>query len=250
MTYIQIAPKYERLREFIELIPERMATEGETIHDGRNLIKVLDAGDGLRLNVKRFHRPRLLNAIVYSAGLRKPKGVRAFGYPPLLLKAGIETPEAVAYIEERHAGLIGLSYFVSVQCPYPNRFYEVLDMPESEYVPLAEAFARFTARMHEARLMHRDYSPGNILWQRDNGGGYRFSVVDINRMYFGDVTMQQGCANFARLWGCRKFFDTMARAYAQARGMDEQTCMDEVWRCRQKFWRRYTRKHKMQMPDM
>lgn len=250
MLSTEISPRYSSLRPFIESLPSRMEHEGETIHNGRNLIKVFTTPDGLRLNVKRYHAPRFVNALVYSFGLRKPKGRRAFDYPTLLLNAGIETPEAVAYIEDRSMGLLKESYFVSIQCPYPNRFYEVLSMDESLFVPLAEAFACFTARMHEARMMHRDYSPGNILWRRDSDGAFHFSVVDINRMYFGEVSLQQGCANFARMWGCKKFFDTIARTYAHERNMDEATCLSTVWEERMRFWRRYTRKHKMEMPDL
>lgn len=242
-TTITISPKYSALRSFLESLPARMESEGETIHDGRNLIKVFTAPGGLCLNVKRYHRPHFINAFVYSTGLRHPKGRRAFDYPALLLRAGVETPEAVAYIEERCCGIIGLSYFVSLQCPYPNRLYNIPHEPESLYVPLAKELARFTARIHEAGMVHRDYSPGNILWQQDSDGSFHFSVVDINRMYFGKVSLKRGCANFARLWGTKKFFETIARTYAQTRHMDEETCVRETLEARRRFWTKYIKKH-------
>lgn len=245
MQKIEISPKYSYLRTFIESLPARMADEGETIHKGRNLIKVITAPDGLRLNVKRYHAPRLFNTIVYSTGLRTPKGRRAFDYPQRLLSHGIETPEAVAYIEERHMGLLAESYFISIQCPYPNRFYEIIDDPEELYIPLAKAFARFTARMHEAQMMHCDYSPGNILWQRSDDGTFHFSVVDINRMHFGNVTLEMGCANFARLWGTRLFFETIAEAYANERHLDADACREALMQARRKFWAKYTKHHKV-----
>lgn len=241
-----ISPKYSHLRDFIESLPSRFDSEGTIIYKARNLIKVIDAPDGMRLNVKRYHAPRFINALVYSWGIRKPKGERAFSYPTLLLNAGIETPEPVAYIEHRTMGILRESYFVSLQCPYPNRFYKLADAPEELYVPLAEAFARFTARIHEANMLHRDYSPGNILWQLDDDGTYHFSIVDINRMYFGSVPLKMGCRNFARLWGSRGFFETIAKAYAKARGMNERECVDETLKARLKFWRRYGRHHNVE----
>lgn len=251
MMSIKISTKYSYLKPFIMSLPERMENEGDTLHDGRNLIKVFTTDDGLRLNVKRYHAPHFINAIVYSTSLRTPKGQRAFEYPSLLLDAGIETPEAVAYMERRTAGLLRESYFVSIQCPYPNRFYEVLDMEADEYRPLAEAFARFTARMHKANMMHRDYSPGNILWQRNDDGTYDFSVVDINRMYFGEVSIERGCANFARLWGRKDFFDTIAHTYAKERGTGEEECAEQVWKYRMRFWKKYAKRHKVTfMPDV
>ncbi len=243
MQRIEIQEKYSHLRPFIESLPSRMADEGETIHNGRNLIKVFTTPDGLSLNVKRYHAPHFLNAIIYSLAIRQPKGRRAYEYPSLLLKAGVETPEAVAYIENRQMGILQESYFISIQCPYPNRFYEVIDADEDFYTPLAEAFAKFTARMHNARMLHRDYSPGNILWQRDDNGNFHFSVVDINRMHFGNVPLKMGCANFARLWGKKKFFTTIAKVYAQERGFSIDECIDTILEERKLFWTKYSKRH-------
>lgn len=245
MLNITLSPRYEHLRAFIASLPSAIVDSGETVHNGRNLIKTFTAPDGTRLNVKRYHRPSLINAIVYSTGIRQPKGRRAYDYPPLLLAKGIETPEAVAYIEERHGGLLGFSYFVSVQCTYPNRFYEIPDDPAELYIPLAEAFARFTARMHEARMLHRDYSPGNILWQRSDDGTFHFSIVDINRMFFGEVSLRRGCANFARLWGPKPFFEHIARVYAQERHFDTTECLNVIMAERRRFWTKYARHHKV-----
>lgn len=243
MMSIRIADKYAHLKAFIESIPERMEHEGETIHNGRNLIKVMQTPDGLSVNVKRYHAPHFLNAIIYSTSLRTPKGQRAYEYPSILLSKGVETPEAVAYIENRVMGILKESYFISLQCPYPNRFYEVIKMKEEECLPLAEAFARFTAHMHEEQLLHRDYSPGNILWQKDDKGEYHFSVVDINRMYFGEVTMKAGCANFARLWGSKKFFKRIAEVYAKERGMNYEDCLSNIMEQRKLFWTKYSKRH-------
>ena len=238
----KIYPAYAAIGDFLESVPELMTTQGETLHAGRNLIKVLRAPDGRLFNVKRYHCPSPLNAIVYSLGLRQPKGRRAAIYPALLAKAGIETPQVAAYIEERRCGLLRFSWLVTVQCPYERRLYEVVDDAPEVYLPLAEALGRMTARMHEAEMLHRDYSPGNILW-REEHGEYRFSVVDINRMRFGKVSLETGCANFARLWGPKDFFIAMARSYASCRGFDAQQCIEATLRHRRAFWTRYARRH-------
>lgn len=251
MRHIIISPDYGHLRDFIDTIPERMQHEGTTIYEARNLIKVMQAPDGTLLNVKRYHRPALPNNIVYSTGLRTPKGMRAYRYPTLLLSAGIDTPEPVAYIEDRHCGLLGMSYFISLQCPYPHRLYEVAQMDDAQSLPLARAFATFTAHMHDKGFMHKDYSPGNILWQKDDDGSYHFSLVDINRMYFGKVDMTEGCRNFRRLWGNKMFFEECAKTYAAARGMDEKKCVDLTLEARKKFWTSYLKRHDVEYePDL
>lgn len=245
MTTIQTNPKYSHLSGFIESIPHSFSASGDTIHEGRNTIKVFTLPDGTMLNVKRYHRPSGPNLLIYSSGIRKPKGLRAYNYPQILLSRGISTPEAVAYIEERRFGLLGFSYFVSIQCPYEHTLYDIGNAEEGTYETLAAEFARFTATIHEKQLMHLDYSPGNILYTRTPSGAYRFSLVDINRMYFGSVTMQKGLSNFKRLWGPKRFFTLMIREYAAARGFDEEEALAYAMEERRKFWTRYQKKHEV-----
>lgn len=242
MRYIRINPKYNHLRLFIESIPEIIQYEGELIKDGRNLIKVFNTPDGQIINVKRYHIPNGPNRLIYSLGLRKPKGQRAYEYPEILLQKGINTPENIAYIEERHGILLGHSYFICTQCPYEHELYEVGHAPEGTYDELAIALATFTAHMHESGVLHRDYSPGNILWNHD-AEGYHFSIIDTNRMYFGPVDMKRGCANFARLWGPKQFIVLLASQYAHLRGFDEEQVIETVLKYRARFWKRFLKKH-------
>ena len=238
-TTMRVNQKYEKLRPWLETLPERFEREGKEIYHLRNLIKVMDAPDGLLLNVKRYHKPRFPNSFVYSLGIRQPKGKRAFEYPEKLLEAGFETPEPVAYIEQRSCGIIGYSFFVSLQCQYGHTMYEVANGKTEDYAPLMEALGLYTARLHDAKILHLDYTPGNILWKQDSQGNYHFSLVDINRMYFGEVDMLKGCENIKKMWGSRELISIMVRSYACARGFDENTCEEVVMRLRRNFWRHY-----------
>lgn len=239
---IIINPKYDYLQEFIKSLPFIFEKEGKTIHTGRNIIKVMPVG-GLELNVKRYGVPVFFNRIIYSF-FRSSKGKRAYAYPQALLSKGFETPEAIAYIEEKKCGLIGYSYFVSIQSPYRRKFYEFGDADINTCRDVVIAFARYTAALHEAGIMHKDYSPGNILFDKRDGT-WHFSLVDINRMYFGEVSLEKGCANFARLWGQKAFFKLLAEEYAAARGADRKQCVDWVLAYRKKFWMRYKKRHEL-----
>lgn len=244
-----INAKYQQWEDFLRGIPTIFDHEGRTIYTGRNLIKVLSLPDGTAINVKRYHAPRGINALIYSTGLRKPKGLRAFQYPERLLSLSIDTPEALAYTEIRRFGLLRESYLVTQQCPYRHTFYELGDAAEGTYELLAEAFGRYTAHMHECGVMHRDYSPGNILWdelvgETDNHT-YVFSIVDINRMYFGPVSMEQGCRNLCRLWGPKRFFLLVVRHYAEARGFDVSEAERIALEARATFWKRFGKKHRI-----
>lgn len=242
MIRITVNPKYEFLREYIVRLPGTFENEGVEIYSGRNLIKVMTI-DGLEINVKRYGIPALINRLVYSS-FRMSKGKRAFTYPSTLLQKGFETPEPIAYIEERENNLIGYSYFISLQSPYKRTFYEFGDADVENCRDIVIAFARYTASLHEAGILHQDYSPGNILFDEIDGE-YHFSLVDINRMRFGKVSIKEGCSNFARLWGQISFFKLLAKEYAIARGSNENICVERVLFYRKIFWLRYLRRHEV-----
>ena len=238
-----INPKYYHLEESIKRIPELFEKQGRVLYDRRNLIKEMLLEDSLlinSINVKRYGVPKLINRIAYSF-FRQPKGERAFIYPQILLQKGFETPEPIAYIEFKKNGLIDYSYFVSVQCPYQRTFYEFGDAdPNSgECVDIIRAFAHYTASLHENGILHQDYSPGNILFDKI-GNNYRFSLVDL-----GEVGLEAGCANFARLWGQKEFFVQLAKAYAKARHWDEAYCVGRVLFYRKAFWSKYQKRHEL-----
>ena len=245
MRKIKINPKYEHLRSFIESIPDIFEQEGKEIYHLRNVIKVLKAPDGTLVNVKRFHQPRSLNRLIYSWNVRTPKGQRAYEYSFLLNRKGINTPEAIALIEERNIlNLLGYSYLITIQCDYPHTLYEIKDAKEEEYKPLAKALSHYAAKMHLAQMMHKDFTPGNILWTKDNEG-YQFTIVDINRMYFGNVSIRKGLNNMKRFWGPKLFTEILAEEYAKVRNYNSRKAVDFILKKREKFWRRFSQKHEV-----
>lgn len=255
MRTVNINPKYEYLHDFVLSLPERMDNDGTYIYGGRrNLIKLFEAPDGTQLNVKRYQKPNLISNIVYSTGLRSPKGRRAFKYPIILHERGIETPEPVAYIEERCCGLLGYSYFISLQCPYQHRLYELGNATEDVFAPMAKALAAFAAHMHDCEVLHLDFSPGNVLWEKttvhspntEEKYKYRFSIVDINRMRFGPVSMKDGCNSFVRLWGPKHFIELLTKEYAQLRGFDTEAALSYTMDKRKQFWLRYQKKREIE----
>lgn len=242
---IKINPKYEHLKSFIESIPNVFEKQGEVIYNKRNLIKVLTAPDGTLVNVKRFHIPHGLNSLIYSWGFRKPKGWRAFEYAKILTGKGIGTPLPIALIEERNfLGILGFSYLVTLQCDYGHTLYEVGKAKAGEYELLAKALAHFAATLHNRRILHKDFTPGNILWKQDDEG-FHFMLVDINRMKFKPVSIKKGLKNLCRFWGPKDFTRLLATEYAQVRNYDEAEAVSYVMKKRRKFWTRYGKKHEI-----
>ena len=241
--------RYHSMQDFLLGLPPRMDEEGERVYDGkRNLIKRFLSPDGEPLIVKRYHRPRFINLFVYSWNLRQPKGIRAFQYATILRKHGIGTPEPIAYMEDRSGSLLRESWLITTECPYKHLLYEMGTAEPAVYEPVAKALAAFTAHMHEEGIVHKDFSPGNILWDKDQNDNIVFSLVDINRMYFGPVDIHRGCANFARLWGPKRFIELLIRDYARLRHLDEAEALRIAFAAREKFWTRYQRHHEIPFP--
>ena len=237
--------KYTALRPFVEQLPSRFNEEGTLVQDRRNTIKLFVCDDGTELVVKRYRIPRGINRFIYSLGIRKPKGERAFLYVERLLKKGIDSPTSVAYIEERKWGLLGYSYLVSLKCPYEHRMYELGYAPAEIYEPFVQPFGEYCARLHDAGILHRDFTPGNVLWTKDGKGMYHFSLIDINQMGFGKVSLKKGCQNICRFWGPKRMIQLIARAYGEARGGDPDICERMVMEERRRFWPRYLRKKRI-----
>ena len=171
----------------------------------------------------------------------------------------------MAYIEDRNAiGLLRQCWFVSIQCPYSHLLYEMGNATPDVYEPMAIALARFAAHMHQQEVLHLDFSPGNILWEGHTPAThhpspttlssfhpftfspFHFSIVDINRMRFGPVSMKDGCKSFVRLWGPKRFIQLLVEEYARQRGFDPETCVKITMQERTRFWNHYQKKREME----
>ena len=242
MMMIVENPEQKQFSDFVNTIHRQFDKGGTVIYQQRNEIRVFEVNN-LLINVKKFKIPNLFNRVVYTF-FRKSKAQRSYMYAFKLKAMGIETPEPVAYILTKRGGLLQYSYYISRQVDYNRNLYEFGEGGIEGREHILDAFAGFTASIHEKGIFHKDYSPGNILFKVENGK-VEFCIVDINRMRFGKVSVLQGCLNFVRLWGQKPFFDRVIRRYAELRHANPDKCMKTVWQARKKFWKRYTRKHPM-----
>jgi len=242
MKTVVIHPDYAFYSDFINRLPAIFHTRGETIYQGRNEIKVFDV-NGVKLNVKKYKVPIYINRLIYTF-FRTTKAYRAYTYALKLLDRGIETPPPIAYLIFKRAGLIHQCYFISLQSSYSHTMYEFGKGSLKGREFIIRSLVSFTAKLHDEGIYHRDFSPGNILFQL-SGDGVKFSLVDINRLQFRRVSIKKGCANFARLWGGDVMFRLIAQEYAVARHADRDDCTRWVFDYRKRFWRKYTRKHVM-----
>ena len=72
--------------------------------------------------------------------------------------------------------------------------------------------------MHNAGILHRDFSPGNILFTGTPALGFNFYHIDLNRMTFDVKSRQKLLSMFGRLSTSRDAIKSLAGYYAEAAG--------------------------------
>lgn len=215
---IVINPSYSILTDFIQRLPEAFDTEGDVIYTGRNILKRYQI-QGLDLVVKSFKIPILVNRFAYTF-LRKSKACRSYEYAFEILQRGCDTPAPIAYIEEYRSGLLYRSYYVSIYDAASETVRPYVSGDIADPGNLFKSLACYTAKLHEAGILHIDYSPGNILLGKNPDGSYRFSLIDINRLCFKELTLDECLRNFDRLCLSVSASTRLAEEYAVCRSLD------------------------------
>lgn len=103
-----------------------------------------------------------------------------------LRNLGVDTPEEVAFVEERRYGILKVSYFFSLYSDYRP----VMELIEGKALDaniqkgLFDQLATFIHHIHWAGILHRDLNIGNILCAEKQPGVFSFQLIDTNRMEF------------------------------------------------------------------
>lgn len=238
-------------RQLLEQLAQRGIPDGSCrIYKGRNSLYAIPDPEGRgRLNIKDFHRPNFPNNIVYT-NLRLSKARRSFENATRLLEMGFLTPEPIGWAEVKEGVRLTRSYYISRQLEDVDTVRDWERFPDCDR--LLRALAGFMARLFEAGVWHKDFSPGNILFRR-KGEEYEFYLVDVNRMEF-DVKSR------SRLMGFFRCITTepeqtrrLARYYAEVTGQDPEATEREAMaqlekylaeKARHRFFKRLTRRGK------
>lgn len=218
---------YHSLKASFEGIREIFAGDDHSIHIARNELKIIELG-GIKTVVKSFKVPHLLNRIVYTY-FRKSKAYKSYHNALHLEELGISTPMPIALIEFYESGLLGESFFIAEYFEYDFTIRTPLLEALEDRETIFKAFAAYTYDLHQKGVWHLDYSPGNILIKRTDKG-YKFSIVDINRMEFRPISTLEGCENFNKLWASDEELEIMGREYARLSGFNVAVTIAEMKR--------------------
>lgn len=224
MIKYKINPIYSSVfKDFLLNIKLFFSQNMQSIHKARNEIKVLEYADQ-NIVVKSFKVPHFINKIAYGF-FRDSKAKKSYENSMKIIDF---VPEPIGYIEFKKFGLLLESYFVSKKFTYDFTIREpLLDKNFEDKVRIFHEFAHFTYKLHEQGILHLDYSPGNILIKKENSG-YRFKIVDINRMQFKTLLLKDRLKNFSQLWAKDEDLVIMIKSYAELIGEDEDVCITKA----------------------
>ena len=188
----------DRYLDLVEKIEDYLCdTTAKTLFDARNTITNIQY-QGESLIVKKFKIPNIVNQFAYR-WIRDSKAKRSFDYSMRLQKLQIPTSNPIGYIEKHRMLLLKESYYISTMIEHDFEIRAVLaDKEFKDRKTILKQFVNFTYQLHEKGVYHIDYSPGNILIKQD-GDNYKFAIVDVNRMLFKNLTIQERLFNFSKL---------------------------------------------------
>jgi serine/threonine protein kinase len=230
----QLHPAYPQLQPLIDDIEVHFQRAVDVLHAERNEIRGV-MFEKKKYIIKSFKRPNPINRVVYRY-LRASKAKRSYDYSLRLGEA--LCPQPIAYIEQCHYGLLTHSYYISHYFKYDFTIRPLLDDDDFENRHLIlQKFAEFTYQLHQRGILHRDYSPGNILIKKQQNN-YIFNIIDVNRMQFKHLTLKDRLSNFARLMVDDDTMKTILYRYAQLMGKPQDELLNAAINYRNQFTRR------------
>lgn len=219
-----VADGHPEIEDLVKtLISDGVPSGAKMIYKGRNRVYALTLPDGSEVNIKAFKIPRVLNPYIYTL-FRKSKARRSYENSLQLMSLGINVPEPLAYIEIRKGVKLGRSYYISRQIDAQNvRDWD--EKPDTE--PLLRALAKEIVKIQKAGVLHKDFSPGNVLYTGNQTDGYTFYYIDLNRMKFGVYDHRRLMTMFKAISLDPDQTGRLARYFGEAAGLDPETAERE-----------------------
>lgn len=239
----ELSPQYQHLRAVVDDIATNgVPADAVEIYRARNRVYTLQR-EGITLNIKAFKVASFPNNYIYTT-LRRSKARRSMENARQLMAEGFHTPDPVAWIEVRDGARLKQSYYISIQLDNAADMRCWQDNPAA--MAALPAMAHLLAHLHHKGVWHKDFSPGNILWTLTPDHGYRFYLIDLNRMRFGVHNRKRQMSNFAAI-NIESEAETahLARLYAEAYGDESDPYLIEraALQARRHYLRRKQRLH-------
>jgi hypothetical protein len=134
---------------------------------------------------------------------------------------------------ESNGLLFGKSYFVSLKSSCSHIYKELFERKFDEEDEVLKQVAVVTATLHNNNISHLDYGRANILFEKV-GEEIKIELVDLNRMRFAPVSMDEGCKNLERLPATPRMHKILSEEYARLRGFNPDKCLELMKKYRSK----------------
>lgn len=243
---MSVTIKTDNSNELINQLAETLAKNGvpeqaKRIYKGRNSVYSLKLADGSEVNIKAFKIPRGLNPYIYTL-FRKSKARRSYENSLRLLEMNIRVPLPLGYVEVRKGINLTRSYYISRQIEADNmRDWEKKPNVES----LLRALAKEIVRFHECGVLHKDFSPGNILYTGNQTDGYMFYYIDLNRMTFDVHNHRRLMTMFKAINLNPEETARIGRYYGEAAGIGADVAEKEAREALQTYFDKKSRKRRL-----
>jgi hypothetical protein len=239
-------PDFKKLEPKFDFLIDNFKKSGESVGFGkRNAIKAFDV-DGLKINVKSFRKPGLINGLIYGY-FRKSKAQRSFEYATMLLSKKIGTPQPFAFYEEK--SFLGLqeSYYFSLQQDVDGMFQTLIfeeNFPNRDEI--IRQSAAFFFKIHNEGIEFLDNTAGNTLFKKTGENQYEFYLVDLNRMRFhSELSLEIRIKNLSRLTANAHINEVLSREYAKLYSVSETLFYDKLQKEATAVWEKFNQRRRI-----
>jgi hypothetical protein len=173
-----------------DLMPENLGSHAElsVLRDRRNrLWNIAHPHDRQQQLTIKLSRPRGIKRLTHR--FRPSKGMRHWNNASAMLHRGISTPTPVAFYERHHKSGIRDSYYICEFIPDTfssrhvcNAFRQgQKDFRGLDKQQWFDFLTGIICRMHNAGILHRDLSVGNLMLKQEKDGLITPYLIDIGR---------------------------------------------------------------------
>lgn len=224
-----------------QLITALPSNKNVLVEGKRNVIKKASYNDA-PITIKQFKKLNFVKAVIYTY-FRENKAKRSFEYAKYLLEHDILTPEPYAYVEVKNSfGLLCECYYVCQLIQYDFTIREIIHdplFPKREKI--LEGFTEFSFKLHEANVNFLDHSPGNTLIVK-NGDEFKFYLIDLNRMKFQKMSLEDRMDNLKKLWFSKDMIRLISKKYEELSGLSAVSLSEELLKRTNQFKKKIYRK--------
>jgi len=217
-------PDFEYFKQGLVNLKKEFLKDGYVLHNARNVLKKFTSDDFPELKssivVKSFKVPHLLNRVVYTF-FRKSKARRSFENSQLVLAAGFLVPKPLAFIEYRESGLLKESFFISENIEFDGTLSQVKKQKLFEWDEVLPLVVEQACKLCEKNILHKDFSPGNILVKHAENK-FQFYFVDLNRLKYGEISKKQSLLNLLRLAHDERSVSLVIESFCNVSGMEHK----------------------------